>query len=1377
MRFLPFLVVFSLSLWPCTVFPDVQYTGAYAPGELIVKFSGSLAKLSPEASADLKLLDEKFGVKSQRPLFPDRGAVGKASKAVPGFGRIYLLEIAEWADPVEAASAYSAEPSVEYAQPNYLRRLSGEPDDPHLKDQWALKVIGWHGIWEAALRFDEVIVAIVDSGIDYENEDLSSRIWRNSFELQGIAGADDDGNGYIDDVMGWDFTNAPGFLGLGDYLVRDSDPMDESGHGTHVAGIVAALANNGVGIAGVAPNAKLMALRAGFRLPEGGFLEDDDTAAAIVYASDNGAHVINMSWGDPRPSPLMRDVIRYAYDKGCVLVASTGNEGSESLYYPAGFDETIAVGASDSFDEVTSISNYGRNIDLVAPGSGVISTVIGGKYEYWSGTSMAAPHVSGLAALILGLSPDASAEQVRNLLKLSAEDIGTPGWDAKSGFGRIDARDALSLTLGPVARIAAPSTGSGADADLPIVLDVMGPDITGYRIEYGSGTDPGSWEVVSEADGWAWRDTVTIWNVSTLPESEYALRLMAKTAGGRHEEMDRTSVFVDHTPPEIIGIRASEKLNGEKMLTFIEWSTDDLSSGYVFYSGGGSPIHFDSLYVPSRDIFHSIGLPEDIPSGTYGAFVRVSNISGLSSKSDPVSFDINRRIVPSEGYSEIGSLPAGYFLPSPTDFDGNGRPEILIMPLKDTDPYSEVRFYELDGLSFKEVFRTSPKFLPWDAGDFDGDGIDELMGVLGGKLLLFEGGSPGSFPSSLVWEDPDSWGGEAFDMDGDGKAEITSVSGDSKRLYLFRNEGDNSFRRVASFGDLPPGGDASINPSLLVADLDGDGRGEVVVGSSDGTVFIYDYIANNIFRLVWSHRLEDFETRAVAGGVDLDGDGLSEFIVARSAGDLTNPGRMLWAIDVYQASGGTYRLEWQIEVLGAESKGNGVSVADLDGDGLSEFITALLPDIYIFGSDGPDSYRPSWHSYAGLTYVPFTGDLDRDGISEIAFNSENSSKILSPELPGEGPPVPVGVVVRPLGSSEIEVSWTSISDLTYRIYRGENPDSPELLADGISSPPYIDSGLELGKRYYYAVSSFDSLVSPPESRRSRVVSASTALPPELLKAEAIDPFHVALSFSRPMGNSAQNPVNYFVSGGIGFPSSALVDRMDLRVVLGFDRELTPDDGYVVTVRGARDTLGIAISPSANSAVFSVPKRFPQVLLISAKLISPTGVTLSFTGELDPESIVPSSFSVTPGVRIANASTVSPNVVRLTIDPVTSIVPRGVTYRVRAEGARSLNGGQVTGTAYIKLSAEDLSGAFTFPNPFVAGDGSKLVFGGLPKKVDISIYSLEGRLIREISESDGDGGAEWDGLGGDGEYVSSGIYIYIVSSDGKSRLGKFAVVRR
>ncbi|SVC91423.1 uncharacterized protein METZ01_LOCUS344277, partial [marine metagenome] len=248
-------------------------------------------------------------------LFPQRNA---AKSALP-------TRIARWSllrfdpsdlSPQELAVELLQQPEVEVAVANYLRRYAGpQQGDPLAADQWSLAVLGWD---KSVPDASSVVVSIIDSGVDLEHPDLVDQLWNNVAELRGEEGVDDDGNGYVDDLVGWDFTDAPGLPGSGDYLGRDAVPQDESGHGTHVAGIIAAGVGNDYGVSGIAPSVQLMPLRAGFNISGSGFLQDDDIAAAIVYAVDNGADVINLSLGDPRYSALLDDVVRFANDSGVV---------------------------------------------------------------------------------------------------------------------------------------------------------------------------------------------------------------------------------------------------------------------------------------------------------------------------------------------------------------------------------------------------------------------------------------------------------------------------------------------------------------------------------------------------------------------------------------------------------------------------------------------------------------------------------------------------------------------------------------------------------------------------------------------------------------------------------------------------------------------------------------------------------------------------------------------------------------------------------------------------------------------------------------------------------------------------------------------------
>jgi subtilisin family serine protease len=217
---------------------------------------------------------------------------------------------------------------------------------------------------------------------------------------------------------------------------------DDHGHGTHVAGIVAARGNNAQGIAGMAWNSQVMVIKV---LDANGDGYYSDLAAGLVYAADNGARVANLSLGGPAPSQILQDAVNYSTAQGTLVVAAAGNTGSD-VQYPAACDHALAIAASTYDDQRASYSCYGPEIDLTAPGTSIYSTCLGNSYCYKSGTSMAAPHVAGLAALIYAQSPDLSPGQVAQLLRETAQDMDTSGWDPYTGWGRIDAYRALSKT-------------------------------------------------------------------------------------------------------------------------------------------------------------------------------------------------------------------------------------------------------------------------------------------------------------------------------------------------------------------------------------------------------------------------------------------------------------------------------------------------------------------------------------------------------------------------------------------------------------------------------------------------------------------------------------------------------------------------------------------------------------------------------------------------------------------------------------------------------------------------------------------------------------------------------------------------------------------
>src|SRR4028119_1261308 len=283
---------------------------------------------------------------------------------------------------------------------------------------WALDVINAPEVWNQNITGNGIVVAVVDSGVDYTHPDLDGNIWRNAGEI-AENGIDDDRNGYIDDIRGWDF------------VASDNNPMDLDfdGHGTHIAGAIAAERNN-FGITGVAPNAKIMPVRV---LPFFGSGDPNNVAAGIRYAADNGANVINLSLGNEfAPSNVINDAIQYANNNGSVVVVAAGNSGIDQPDYPARNADLwgIAVGSIDVTGRMDDSSNRSGSTPLdylVAPGVEIVSTIPDEDYELRSGTSMATPHVAGVAALVLNAKPTLTPAQLEYILTTTANRNGLTG--------------------------------------------------------------------------------------------------------------------------------------------------------------------------------------------------------------------------------------------------------------------------------------------------------------------------------------------------------------------------------------------------------------------------------------------------------------------------------------------------------------------------------------------------------------------------------------------------------------------------------------------------------------------------------------------------------------------------------------------------------------------------------------------------------------------------------------------------------------------------------------------------------------------------------------------------------------------------------------
>ncbi len=502
----------SLSTPPSILPAKKEETSRMAPHELIVRFRKNL-------SSDKALR-----------MIRDAGAFVKTHIGALGY---YVLSLPPDLTVNEALRVFKKHDAVERVEPNYLIPIKMIPDDPAFSNQWALDNARQNGgtyradidateAWDIEKGNERVIIAVVDTGVDYTHPDLAANIWHNPREIPG-NGIDDDGNGYVDDTIGWDFVDASGGASNEDYKTPDNDPMDRDGHGTHVAGIIGAVANNGIGIAGVAWRCRIMPVRAGYKTPSGdGVLQSDDAAQAIVYAAENGAKVINLSWGDTQKSSLIEDAVVFAANRGALICAAAGNEDSSNLVYPAASDNNavIAVGATDSQDRKATFSNYGDWVDVFAPGVDIYSTYPGNSYREMSGSSMATPLVSGLAALLFSYLPEISPLEAKARIMRSV-DVGADLAGKSLTSGRINTYNALTaIFVAPHIFSLNPATAHEGDQ-----ISIFGD---GFGKEQGNGAVIFDLEKAGAIISWS--NTVIVCRV---PEGAQTGEVVVNTQEGR----------------------------------------------------------------------------------------------------------------------------------------------------------------------------------------------------------------------------------------------------------------------------------------------------------------------------------------------------------------------------------------------------------------------------------------------------------------------------------------------------------------------------------------------------------------------------------------------------------------------------------------------------------------------------------------------------------------------------------------------------------------------------------------------------------------------------------------------------------------------------
>ena len=1326
-------------------------------------------------------------------------------------GRIVKIQFSQGVDATNLSSILSNDPDIEYIQQSNLYLVDFTPNDSLVAQQWALEKIKAFDAWNITQGADTVLLTVIDTGIDYEHPDLTNKIFINQGET-GIDqfgndkrnnGLDDDGNGFIDDFRGWDFTDRLGFpfdSTGGDYLGWDNDPYDDQGHGTYISGIAAAESNNLYGIAGTAPFVKVLNLRA---FDPGGYGEEDDVAAAILYAVMMKSKVINMSFGDNAFSYVLRDVIRYAYSQGLVLVASAGNSGSSAPHYPSGYSEVICVGNSTREDFVAGSSNYGSTIDLVAPGSSVLTTSRENGYVEISGTSASSPFVSAAASLILSKN-NFTNEEIKQILKSTSDDIGESGWDIRSGAGRLNLFKALSVTAPSVIKFNLPTQDyATAGNNIPINISVLSPYFTSFSLELGTGFNPEEWtSLVSDQQNQIFNSEVLNLDVSGFPDTVYTLRLIVNQTTGRTLE-ERVNFHIDRSAPVAELVSVIPAFYGNKTTILASVYTDDPSVVRMYYRLYGETefnfITLDGFTINNQFVksLHYGFIPKDLvtQNSLYEVYFEVENLVGLQTiiKNNSDNFIVSTSFEAelSTDYKLPYTLPPGSLFEDQLSLSNNSTDIILRSnaspKVSSIFTFHNNEFVLVDSLQDR-IVKTS--------GDFNNNGSTDLLTYFVRDGFIDEQTNPNSYSFIEKYSNTGSkfWPVLADDVDNDGIVEIFSVFNDTT-VEVWEVGSSLNLNKVATLTNFSPrgfGNDIINSPNAVISDIDGDGTDEYWMIDQDGDIFGYKITGNNQFDDQYLIQTGFMGSSAHLSSGDFNGDGKKELAVLLHSIDEIDIAPF-YRLVVFNLINDQVNFLLDQALIDASTEfnntfrksENSIRLKDLDNDGSDELILFVFPYSYVlkydFSSPKVISYKENINSNS-----IFIGDLNKNGFLEIAFPSENEIEFVEFNISNQAAK-PLGLDGYNLSSSVIQLKWAGLAERFY-IYKGTSSDSLILIDSLIFEPSYIDNSIELNKTYYYGVRAYDPTKLVPLSGMSNIIEVFAHTPAVPINALSNSSRSVIVTFSEKMKNTIDNLQSFNVIG-LGYPNS-ISPNNQYSYLLTYNSDFPAGDHQII-IKDIKDFYGSPIQTDTLTFTAAQTPEVQSFYVSSFEIINSYKIKLTFNFPVDQTSALnTNNYLFSPDNKVSAVQIDQADLKTVYLDltgnkPVGSI---GKEYVLRIEnlisdaasGGVSINSGA---GSYLVLStfAKDLSNVFVYPNP-TKEQTEKITFANLPQRAKISIWSIDGKLINEIEENDGNGGVDFNLTDFSGNRLSSGVYIYRVvqlddtRTEGEEKLGKFAIIR-
>jgi hypothetical protein len=682
------------------------------------------------------------------------------------------------------------------------------------------------------------------------------------------------------------------------------------------------------------------------------------------------------------------------------------------------------------------------------------------------------------------------------------------------------------------------------------------------------------------------------------------------------------------------------------------------------------------------------------------------------------------------------------------------------------------------------------------AGDFNNNGLTDLLDYFVRDGFIDEQSSSNSYSFTEKYSNVGGkfWPILAKDVDNDGITEIFSVLNDST-IEVWEVNSSLNLNKVATLTNFSPSGfgfNIINSPNAVITDIDGDAINEFWMVDQDGDIFGYKITGNNKFEKGFVIRTGFLGSSAHLTSGDFDGDGKQELaVLLHSVEDLDiSP---FYRLVVFNILNNQVNFLFDKALIDASTEfnntfrrsENSIRIKELDNDGSDELILFVFPYSYIFkydfGSVRVVSYRENINSNS-----IFVGDLNDNGVPEVAFPTENGIQFIEFTF-SEQAPKPLGLNGFSISASAIQLKWSALAERFY-IYKGLTPDNLILIDSLVFEPSYIDNFVEPDKNYYYGVRSYNPFNLIPLSGMSNIISVYSHTPAIAINAVSNSNRSVIVTFSEKMKNTIDNLQSFNVLG-FGYPNSITANNQ-YSYLLTFNSDFSNGEHQIV-IKDIRDFYGSPIQTDTLTFTTISSPEDPSFYVSNFEIINSYKIKLTFNFPVDQNSALnTNNYIFTPDNKVSSVyiDQTDPKIIYLDLTgnkPVGSI---GKEYVLRikdlisdaASGGVTINSGA---GSYLVLStfAKDLSGVFVYPNP-TKENAEKITFANLPQRAKITIWSIDGQIIYELEENDGNGGVDFYLKDFSGNRISSGVYIYRIvqldnmRNEGEEKLGKFAIIR-